>query len=168
MSRITGLATGLDVDAVVKETMQAYRSQIDTVEQEKALVELQQSMYREVIKESRDFYDKYFDIGKSESLLLSKNWVTTSFTSSNSSIVSAEAIGIAEVDNYDVKVTQLATQAKLYNKGKWVKGLKEIEIKTKDKDGKEISLQIDLSSGKDVYEKVDLINKELKDKGIQV
>ena len=67
MSRITGLATGLDVDAVVKETMQAYRSQIDTVEQEKALVELQQSMYREVIKESRDFYDKYFDIGKSES-----------------------------------------------------------------------------------------------------
>ena len=44
MSRITGLATGLDVDAVVKETMQAYRSKIDTVEQEKALVELQQSM----------------------------------------------------------------------------------------------------------------------------
>ena len=166
MSRITGLATGLDVDAVVKETMQAYRSQIDTVEQEKALVELQQSMYREVIKESRDFYDKYFDIGKSESLLLSKNWVTTSFTSSNSSIVSAEAIGIAEVDNYDVKVTQLATQAKYTIKENELKDLKEIEIKTKDKDGKEISLQIDLSSGKDVYEKVDLINKELKDKGI--
>ena len=166
MSRITGLATGLDVDAVVKETMQAYRSQIDTVEQEKALVELQQSMYREVIKESRDFYDKYFDIGKSESLLLSKNWVTTSFTSSNSSIVSAEAIGIAEVDNYDVKVTQLATQAKYTIKENELKDLKEIEIKTKDKDGKEISLQIDLSSGKDVYEKVDLINKELKYKGI--
>lgn len=166
MSRITGLATGLDVDAVVKETMQTYRSQIDTVGQQKALVELQQSMYREVIKESRDFYDKYFDIGKSGSLLLSKNWVTTSFTSSNSSIVSAEAIGIADVDNYDIKVTQLATQAKYTIKENELNDLKEIEIKTKDKDGKDISLQIDLSNGKDIYEKVDLINKELKDKGI--
>ena len=90
MSRITGLATGLDVDAVVKETMQAYRTQIDTVGQEKALVELQQTMYREVITECRDFYNKYFDIGKSDSLLLSKNWATAKFESSNPAVTGPE------------------------------------------------------------------------------
>ena len=33
--RITGLATGLDIDAVIKETMQAYRAKIDVQEQKK-------------------------------------------------------------------------------------------------------------------------------------
>ena len=70
MTRITGLATGLDVDSVVQETMQAYQTKIDTVDQQKKLVELQQEMYREVITECRDFYDKYFDMTKSDSLLL--------------------------------------------------------------------------------------------------
>ena len=79
MTRITGLATGLDVDSVVQETMQAYQTKIDTVDQQKKLVELQQEMYREVITECRDFYDKYFDMTKSDSLLLQKNWVSNSF-----------------------------------------------------------------------------------------
>ena len=62
MTRITGLATGLDVDSVVKETMQAYQTKIDTVDQQKMVLELQQEMYREVIKDCRDFYDKYFNV----------------------------------------------------------------------------------------------------------
>ena len=49
MTRITGLATGLDVDSVVQETMQAYQTKIDTVDQQKMVLELQQEMYREVI-----------------------------------------------------------------------------------------------------------------------
>ena len=44
MTRITGLATGLDVDSVVKETMQAYQTKIDTVDQQKMVLELQQEM----------------------------------------------------------------------------------------------------------------------------
>lgn len=110
MSRITGLATGLDVDAVVKETMQAYRTQIDTVGQEKALVELQQTMYREVITECRDFYNKYFDIGKPDSLLLSKNWVTTKFESSNPAVTVTGGSN-AEAANYTVEVRNLAKVA---------------------------------------------------------
>ena len=35
MTRITGLATGLDVDSVVQETMQAYQTKIDAVDQQK-------------------------------------------------------------------------------------------------------------------------------------
>ena len=166
MSRITGLATGLDVDAVVKETMQAYRTQIDTVGQEKALVELQQTMYREVITECRDFYNKYFDLGKPDSLLLGKNWATTSFTSSNTSVVTAEAIGTAEVDNYDVKVTQLATQAKHTIKESDLKNLNYIKITAKDKDGNNKDVTINLSNANSTDEKVSLINEELKKNGI--
>ena len=166
MSRITGLATGLDVDAVVKETMQAYRTQIDTVGQEKALVELQQTMYREVITECRDFYNKYFDLGKPDSLLLGKNWATTSFTSSNTSVVTAEAIGSAEVDNYDVKVTQLATQAKHTIKEADLSNLNEIKITAKDKDGNNKDVTINLSNANSTDEKVSLINEELKKNGI--
>lgn len=166
MSRITGLATGLDVDAVVKETMQAYRTQIDTVGQEKALVELQQTMYREVITECRDFYNKYFDLGKPDSLLLSKNWATTNFTSSNTSVVTAEAIGTAQIDNYDVKVTQLASQAKYTIKESDLSNLNEIRIGAKDKDGKDTDVTIDLSNANSTNEKVSLINEELKKAGI--
>ena len=166
MSRITGLATGLDVDAVVKETMQAYRTQIDTVGQEKALVELQQTMYREVITECRDFYNKYFDLGKPDSLLLGKNWATISFTSSNTSVVTAEAIGSAEVDNYDVKVTQLATQAKHTIKEADLSNLNEIKITAKDKDGNNKDVTINLSNANSTDEKVSLINEELKKNGI--
>ena len=79
MTRITGLATGLDVDSVVQETMQAYQTKIDTVDQQKMVLELQQEMYREVIKDCRDFYDKYFNVGKSDSILLQRNWGTTTF-----------------------------------------------------------------------------------------
>lgn len=166
MSRITGLATGLDVDAVVQETMQAYRTQIDTVGQEKALVELQQTMYREVITECRDFYNKYFDLGKSDSLLLGKNWATTNFTSSNTSVVTAEAIGTAEVDNYDVKVTQLATQAKHTIKESDLNNLNYIKITAKDKDGNDKEVTISLSTANSTDEKVSLINEELKKAGI--
>ena len=44
MTRITGLATGLDVDSLVQETMQAYQTKIDTVDQQKKVVELQQEI----------------------------------------------------------------------------------------------------------------------------
>lgn len=110
MSRITGLATGLDVDTVVEETMQAERVKIDAVEQQKKLAELQQEMYRDVITECRNFYDDYFDILKSDSLFKDSNWSSTVFTSSNPA-VTVTGDSTAEVGNYKVEVTQLATAA---------------------------------------------------------
>ena len=110
MTRITGLATGLDVDSVVQETMQAYQTKIDTVDQQKMVLELQQEMYREVIKDCRDFYDKYFNVGKSDSILLQRNWGTTTFESA-SSAVTVTSSGGAEAANYSVEVTSLAKAA---------------------------------------------------------
>lgn len=174
MSRITGLATGLDVDAVIEETMQAERTKIDAVGQQKALVELQQELYREVITEFRNFYDDYFDISKSNSILLQKNWASVGFESSNSSVVTATASGGAQVDNYDVQVVQLAEPAKHTVSDADLENLSEItitvKIKEKDADGKEVEkdkpITIKFENEKSSSEKATLINSSLKEYGM--
>lgn len=154
MSRITGLATGLDVDAVVKETMQAYQSKIDVVDQQKKIAELQQQLYRDVIKECRDFYNDYFDITKNDSLLKPSNWTGVSFTSSSNAVVVTGG-SKAEVENYEVTVSQLATPAMHI-------------LKPADAVGKIYinNIEIDLTNAKDNSEKVNIINSALKDQGI--
>ena len=131
MTRITGLATGLDVDSVVQETMQAYQTKIDTVDQQKMVLELQQEMYREVITECRDFYDKYFDMTKSDSLLLQKNWVSNSFESSNESVATVTGGPKAQLDNYSINVKQLAQPANEKITEAEFENLKNLKIGTK-------------------------------------
>ena len=37
-NRITGLATGMDIDSIVEATMQAYKTKVDKKKQEKNIV----------------------------------------------------------------------------------------------------------------------------------
>lgn len=156
MTRITGLATGLDVDSVVKETMQAYQTKIDTVDQQKKVAELQQEMYRDVIKECRNFYDDYFDISKSDSILLQRNWGTTTFESSNSAI-SVTGNGGAEVAKYSVEVTSVAKAASYVMPIDDVKDTFYIN---------NVKVEIDKEKDKTASEKVASINKALKGSGV--
>lgn len=169
MTRITGLATGLDVDAIVQETMQAYQTKIDAVDQQKMLLEIQQEMYREVITECRDFYDKYFDMTKSDSLLLQKNWVSNTFESSNSSVATVTAGPKAQLDNYSINVIKLAQPAKDTISETEFKNIKEVEISV---DGKAVKVDfstIDTTGKSDSEirnEKVKAINDALTKNGI--
>ncbi|MGL5084486.1 MAG: flagellar cap protein FliD N-terminal domain-containing protein, partial [Clostridium sp.] len=86
--RITGLATGLDMDKIVSDSMKPYRYKVDQTQQKRDIVEMKQMLYRDVINDSRELYNKYFDVSKPDSLLLSKNWSTTKFTSSNENVLS--------------------------------------------------------------------------------
>ncbi len=110
--RITGLATGLDMDQLVKETMQPYRIKIQQQQQQKEITEIKQQLYRDVIKESRELYNKYFDVAKTDSLLLSKNWSTVKFTSSNEGTVMVSGLPGANPGNYTIEGTK-ATAAKV-------------------------------------------------------
>jgi len=109
--RITGLATGLDMDQLVKETMQPYRIRIQQQQQKKEITEIKQQLYRDVIKESRELYNKYFDVAKTDSLLLSKNWGTTKFISSNENVLTVTSSSDAKPGNYTV-TGNTATAAK--------------------------------------------------------
>ena len=112
VNRITGLASGLDIDSIVQETMKAYKTKVTKKKQEKTLLEMKQQLYRDLIKEGRDFYDKYFDITKSDSLLNSKNYATIKFSSSNSYVATATSSPDALNDTYKINVATLATAAK--------------------------------------------------------
>ncbi|MBU3135993.1 flagellar filament capping protein FliD [Clostridium gasigenes] len=109
--RVTGLASGLDVDQVVKDSMKPYRIKVDQTKQKRDIVEMKQQLYRDVLKDSKDFYNKHFDVSKQDSLLKSKNWGTTKFESTDSGAVSVEGLAGGKADNYNVSVTQLASKA---------------------------------------------------------
>ncbi|NFG23415.1 hypothetical protein FDF11_00485 [Clostridium botulinum] len=109
--RITGLATGLDMDEIIKNSMKPYRIKVDQMTQKKDVVEIKQKLYRDVIKDGKEFFNKYFDVAKSDSLLFEKNWSSVSFTSSDEGIVSAKGNGSAIKGNYKVSVEKLAKPA---------------------------------------------------------
>ena len=154
MTRITGLATGLDVDTLVQETMQVYQTKIDTVDQQKKIAELQQEMYREVITDCRNFYNDYFDMSKPNSIILQKNWSATTFESSNSAVTVTGGAG-AEAANYSVKVESVAKAASFKLESANANGTIYIN-----------NIKVELGTGKSDAEKVKLINEALKGKGV--
>lgn len=165
--RITGLATGLDMDEIIKNSMKPYRIKIDKKGQDKEILEIKQKLYREVIKDSREFYNKYFDVTNSDSLLLSKNWVTSKFMSSNENLVSVTGSSDAKVGNYTITGNTA--------KASKTDPIEKFETKTIDKDGNVIESKV-VVNGKEIVidetlsnrEKVDYINKELTKAGIKV
>ncbi|MCF0149602.1 MAG: flagellar filament capping protein FliD [Clostridium sp.] len=154
--RITGLATGLDMDEIIKNSMKPYRIKIDKKGQDREILEIKQKLYREVIKDSRELYNKYFDITKNDSLLLSRNWATTKFTSSNENVLTVTASGDAKVDNYTVTGSK-ATAAK-YIKTDGIEKGNKITI-----NGEEFTLKGDTKK-----EIANNLNNELKAKSINV
>ncbi|MGL5822649.1 MAG: flagellar filament capping protein FliD [Sarcina sp.] len=110
--RIGGLASGLDTDTMVKQLMMPYQMKADRVKQDKMLLEYKQNLYRDVAKDMQNIYTKYFDIGssanKSTNLIMSSNYDTVNFKSSDSSVLTARGLAGAKTGNYDVVVKQKA------------------------------------------------------------
>lgn len=115
--RIGGLASGLDTDSMVKEMMRPHQMKADKVRQDKQLVELKQNLYRDIVKDMQAMYTKYFDIGssanKNTNLLLSSNYDTVKFSSSDSSVVTARGLAGAKTGSYDMEVLKKAEAATL-------------------------------------------------------
>jgi flagellar hook-associated protein 2 len=112
-NRISGLATGLDTDAIVKASLQGQQSKIDKADQQKQTYQFQQELYRDVIKQLKDFYSKYTDLTNLDSnLAMTRNYQTTAFTTSDTTgAVSAEGLAGAVTGNYNIKVANIATKA---------------------------------------------------------
>lgn len=118
IQRITGTNSGLDVDALVKASMTTYQSKIDKETQNKKVLEYQQGQYKQIMSDATTFYDKYFDILKTGNLMSSSTYNTVSFTSSDSSNtlsdsskVTAKGFAGADVGDYKVTTTQIASKA---------------------------------------------------------
>lgn len=104
--RIGGLASGMDIDSLVENLMQAERSPLDKLEQQKQTYEWQRDAYRDVNTKLKTF-DTYI----ADNLIL-KSLNTKTATSSNSNLVNAVATSNASGTISIEGVSQLATAAR--------------------------------------------------------
>ena len=154
-NRITGLATGMDIDEMVTSMITGEQNKVDKAEQKKQTQVWQQEIYRDVIKDVKGLYDKYFSATSSDYILSSKVFSNMTINSSNSSVITATASAGASAVNYKFEVTQLATAPKLTS---------NIEGLTKESKLEDLGLQVEatfkISYGSDKASKEITIGKD--------
>ncbi len=109
--RLTGMATGLDVDGTVKKMLAAEQAKIDKAEQDKQLIEWKQEVYQDIIKDIKELQSTYFNVTSSDNLLSSSNYSAFNVTSTNSTVATASASTGASEGTYSISVGNLAAAA---------------------------------------------------------
>lgn len=115
--RLTGMNTGLDVDAVVKKMMAAEQTKLDKAKQEQQLLQWRQEAYQDIIKDIKDLQNSFFDSMSSDKNILS----STNFTPFSVAGVGGAAVdtsvatftpGVgAQTGTYKIEVASLAKGA---------------------------------------------------------
>lgn len=117
MLRITGLNTGLDIDAMVKKMLTADQARIDKAKQQQQIIQWRQEAYQSIIKDVKDLQSTYFDITNSANYLLSSNsYNNMTAASSDATTVSGKAGSTAATGTYKILVSQLAQAANITGK----------------------------------------------------
>ncbi|MFT4399143.1 flagellar hook-associated protein 2 [Bacillus sp. SW14] len=105
--RISGLASGMDIDDIVSKLMQTERAPLDRLTQKKQTLEWQRDSYREVntkIKELQDYMSK-------NTLTYPSTYQSKTVSSSNESVLTATGSTTAPNASSTVEVASLATSA---------------------------------------------------------
>jgi flagellar hook-associated protein 2 len=111
--RISGIATGLDTDYIVSNLMKVERIPLDRLHQKRQLAQWKRDEYRNIINLLRGMKDKYFNVVKPETYMLSQSaYKKMSAASTNDSIVTAVASAGAVPGSYQVEVVRVAAAAK--------------------------------------------------------
>ena len=87
--RVTGMASGLDVDAMVKKMMAAEQAKLDKAMQDQQTIQWKQDAYQGIIKDIKDLQSSFFDSASSSKNILS---------STNYSPFTVNGVGTATVD----------------------------------------------------------------------
>lgn len=106
--RVPGLASGMDIDSMVKDMLVKERDKVDKAKQSQQVNKWKQEIYKDIIKDTKNLYDKYFSMTSSNSLLSSNNYSTVGISSSNSNVITATAGPGAEKVNYKFNITSTA------------------------------------------------------------
>jgi len=105
INRISGLASGMDIDQLVKDMMKGQQLRLDTAWQNKQIWQWRQEDYRTINTSLLTLRNKVFD------LKLQGNFQARRAVSSDESLVAAGAGANASIASYQVKVQQLASVA---------------------------------------------------------
>lgn len=153
MSRITGLATGLDVDALVKNMLTNHQSRIDKVNKQIQILQWKQEMYRETMSDINKWKSTYFNVTSSKNMLSSKNYSSTKATGISDTAGISVTTGTGAIKGeYTVKVNQTATAAKLEGTNVKVSAGTVTKIPEEGLSGE---LKINVSSGESITVNLD-------------
>jgi flagellar hook-associated protein 2 len=111
--RISGLASGIDIDSIVQKLMQANRTKVDKLNQQKQIVEWQREDYRNMNTKIYDYRNNKLSNYRLQGPYLAKKTEITG----NTAAVSATALGSASTGSMTVQVGNLATAAANYSSG---------------------------------------------------
>jgi flagellar hook-associated protein 2 len=110
--RLTGLATGLDVDSLVKQMMKAENIKMDKLKQQRQLTIWKQEAYRDIMSDIADLKNTYFDILKSDTYALSSQNYSLYEVSSDAPNVATAAGGAGAIaGDYVLSNIQVAAKA---------------------------------------------------------
>lgn len=115
--RISGMASGVDTDSVVKSMVSSYQSKIDKANQAKQTLQWKQEAYRNIIKDVKGLQD-YFDPISSKYILGGSTLNINKASSDTASVASATVDSTAKAGTYNINVTKLAEQAKIQGEAK--------------------------------------------------
>lgn len=104
--RISGLASGMDIDQIVKDLMKAERMPLDKLKQKKQLLEWQRDDYRSMNTLLQGLDDYLFS-----NITLQSSMLKKTVSSSNESVVTATAGSSAANVAAAIQVNQVATSA---------------------------------------------------------
>lgn len=105
--RISGLASGMDIDQLVSQMMKAERAPLDRLKQDIQLMEWKRDQYREINTKMLEFRDLSFD------MKLQSTYLAQTATSSSESVVKATATPNATEGVYTLKVNKMASGGSL-------------------------------------------------------
>ncbi len=118
-SRVTGMYSNYDTDALVKSMCSNQQTKVDKQNQKITSYEWYNEAVEDVMDSVKEFSNTYLSALGSSSIVKSSAYSTNSVeTSSTSKAVSLTASSSASVGNISVKVMQLAEQANVTSSGK--------------------------------------------------
>ncbi|MGL4730139.1 MAG: flagellar filament capping protein FliD [Clostridium sp.] len=109
--RITGMATGMDTDAAIKDMLKPQQLRIDNIKQQQQIVSWQQELYRDVIKDVQSIQSKYFDVLNKDTYLLSSNTLNGNKVTVSNPALSITANSDAKEGTYEVSDVTVASNA---------------------------------------------------------
>lgn len=116
LMRLSGINSGYDTESMIQAMMTSYQTKIDTQQKKLTKLSWQQEAYRDVTSKLTDFKNKYFDILKRDTYLMSPTSfnkyaakITTKSAGEAASGLKVTTTSASLENTYKVKVDQLAT-----------------------------------------------------------
>src|SRR5690625_2493936 len=105
MMRVGGLATGMDIEAMVNKLMEAERMPLDRMEQDRTLLTWKRDAFREINRSMLELSEMM--TGMNFNMKLSKMYQSKTVTSSQSNAVTATGSTSASNGTYNIEVKEL-------------------------------------------------------------